>query len=104
MENISKFIKHKFFSTTVLLSVFSILMGALLLIGYEHEEDELSDEAILHSLELKEYIVAGADLLKSLAVFECSLNKVDSSMLKVTFNEDGKKVQWNEILLLNYTL
>lgn len=93
MKIISRKFKKSILSTSVLLSTFLILMSTLFLIGCNEDDlDEGLDETILNSSELEEYIIAGADLLKSLTAFENSLNKVDSSMLKVFFDAEGRRV------------
>ena len=57
----------------------------------EYEQDSL-DKILLNSSELEEYIIAGADLQHSLAVFKSRLNKIDFSKLEVTYDAKGRKV------------
>lgn len=77
--------------------IFSIIFVTVISLGVfiqgcSMEEDEPLDEAILNSSELEEYIIAGADFQKSLAVFTATLNKIDLSMLDSSFNSEGRKV------------
>jgi len=51
------------------------------------------DDDILNSPELEEYIIAGADLERSIALLEKELSKIDFSKLEVSLNEDGKIVK-----------
>lgn len=62
--------------------------------GCEKDEYELDllDKVILNSSELEEYIIAGADLKHSLAIFESRMNKIDFSKLEVTYDAKGRKV------------
>ena len=62
--------------------------------GCEKDDIELKplDKVILNSSELEEYIIAGADLQHSLAVFKSRLNKIDFSKLEVTYDAEGRKV------------
>ena len=55
-------------------------------------EEELLDEDVINSPELEEYIIAGADIQKSLAIFNEELSKIDFSKLEVTYDTDGRKV------------
>lgn len=57
----------------------------------EYEQDSF-DKILLNSSELEEYIIAGADLQHSLAVFKSRMNKIDFSKLEVTYDAEGKKV------------
>jgi len=81
------------FSKTVLLSSFLIFFtGVLFFVGCGREEDVPLDEAILDSSELEEYIIAGADLQRSLAIFFDGLTKIDFSTLDVSYDVEGKKI------------
>lgn len=63
--------------------------------GCEKDEYELIDEldeVMLNSSELEEYIISGADLQQSLAIFISKLSKIDFSKLEVTYDAEGKKV------------
>lgn len=63
--------------------------------GCEKDEYEMIDEldeAILNSSELEEYIIAGADLQRSIAIFNSKLNKIDFSKLEVTYDSKGRKI------------
>ncbi len=57
----------------------------------EYEQEPL-DISILNSSELEEYIIAGADLQHSLAVFKSKMNKIDFSKFEVTYDAKGRKV------------
>lgn len=60
--------------------------------GCEKEENKLLDKVLLNSSELEEYIIAGADLQHSLAIFKSKLNKIDFSKLEITYDAEGRKV------------
>ena len=51
------------------------------------------DDDILNSPELEEYIIAGADLASSVAIFKKELNKIDFSKLEVTQDSEGRMVK-----------
>lgn len=58
----------------------------------DKDENELLDKVILNSSEFEDYIITGADLKQSLAVFKSRLNKIDFSKLEVTYDAEGRKV------------
>jgi len=60
--------------------------------GCSLEEDEQLDESILNSRELQEYVVAGADLYKSMARYADFLNKIDFSTLQTTYEPGWIKI------------
>lgn len=70
------------------------IISCFIFYGCEKEEYEQEplDINILNSSELEEYIIAGADLQHSLAVFKSKMNKIDFSKLKVTYDTKGRKV------------
>ena len=88
------------FPTTVMFSTLLILIVAIFFVGCEREENEPLDEAILNSTELEEYIIAGAALQQSLAIFTDKLNKIDFSTLEVAYNVDG----WDKVVYLPTTV
>jgi len=57
----------------------------------EEYEPVVLDEEILNSSELEEFIVAGADLQQSLAIFTDGLNQIDFSTLEVITHAEGKE-------------
>ena len=78
---------------SILSAVAVIAIFAGVLTGCQREqENEPLDEAILNSSELEEYIVAGADLERSMSIFASELNKIDFSTLKVTYEPGWIKV------------
>ena len=81
------------FSTVVMLSTLLILIGTFFFAGCGKEEDEPLNENILNSNELEEYIIAGADFQKSLAIFTSELNKIDFSKLDFSYDTEGNKVR-----------
>jgi len=85
---ILKYLKTRFFTLT--LAFASVISLGILMQSCNKDEEPL-DEAILNSTELEEYIIAGADFQKSLAIFADGLNKIDFSTLEVTFDEEGRK-------------
>ncbi|MDR1169589.1 MAG: hypothetical protein LBK97_01990 [Prevotellaceae bacterium] len=86
--------KNSFFRKASLISaIVTIAVIASVMSGCQKEEDEPLDENILNSVELEEYIIAGADFQKSLVTFSKKLNKIDFSKLEVSYDAEGRKVK-----------
>ncbi|MFV0267204.1 MAG: hypothetical protein ACK5HT_08710 [Draconibacterium sp.] len=77
-----------------IIGLVSIVILSIVFQGCEKDQYEIEplDEVILNSSELEEYIIAGADLQQSLAIFESRMNKIDLSRLEVTYDPEGRKV------------
>ncbi len=87
--------KLRLWKSSIITICLMIIVSFFVFQGCEKDEYELIDEldeAILNSSELEEYIIAGADLQQSLAIFKSKLNKIDFSKLEVTYDAEGKKV------------
>ncbi|MDR2038947.1 MAG: hypothetical protein LBQ60_13575 [Bacteroidales bacterium] len=87
--------QSKYFKKISIISIVVItLVASFIITGCQREEDEPLDDIILNSSELEEYIIAGADLKQSLAIFTEELNKIDFSALEVTYDVEGRKVMY----------
>jgi len=56
-------------------------------------EELVIDDDIINSPELEQYIIAGADLERSIALLEKELTKIDFSKLEFSIDKEGRKVK-----------
>ena len=88
----------------VFLASAAIVMGGMFLQSCENETDSGFDNTqqegrsstvnleIVRSVEMEDFIFAGADLFQAKAAFTEALNSIDFSQLEVTNDENGKKI------------
>lgn len=77
----------------VLLLVFAVL-GITLYSCQKEDDDYNYSPEIVNSLEFQEFIIAGADIKHSLAIFEKEISKVDFSNLETVIDPNGNKIEY----------
>ena len=88
-NSILKNSRIRFFSLTLALA--SVISLGIFMQSCSKDDEKPLDEAILNSTELEEFIIAGADFQKSLAIFTSELSKVNFSELEVSYDAEGRK-------------
>jgi hypothetical protein len=85
-----KYIKVQNFICKLLLA--GMVAIGILVYGCSNENEIVSDDEIVSSVELEEYIITASDFKQSLALFEKEFSKVDFSKLLITYDADGREI------------
>lgn len=82
----------------------SVIFSTFFLHGCQKEEDVNYDSSITNSSELKDFIIAAADLRHSLMIFESELAKVDFANLESIVEANGRRVTYLPASIRNLTI